>query len=146
MWPRRRGGPSRPPEWGTQVGPERAGRRVLFEHADGAVREVMARELSQLGYDVLTCGGPRDAVGCPVLQQQPCPAVEGADVVVTGLLNDERGRFIARRIRQHHPDIDLIAEATEWTAEQVDRPVANRRVFPLRSQSLAEMMGPAAAR
>lgn len=142
MWPRRRSTASPPPAWG----PERTGRRVLFEHADGAVRGVMARELSQLGYDVRTCGGPRDDVGCPVLRQQPCPAVEGADVVVTGLLNDERGRFIARRIRQHHPDLELIAEATDWTAEQVDLPVANRRVFPLRSRTLSEMMGSPAPR
>ncbi len=117
---------------------------MLVEHADGAVRGVVARELTQLGYDVRTCGGPRDEVACPVLQQQPCPAVQGTDVVVTGLLHDSRGRVIARRIRQHHPDVDLIAEATEWTAQQIDVPVAQRRVYPLCSSTLSEMMGSAA--
>lgn len=105
------------------------------------MREVMARELSDLGYEVRTCGGPRDGVGCPMFQQQSCPAVEGADVVVTGLLNDPRGRSIARGIRQHHPEVDLIAEATDWTAEQIDVPVAQRRVYPLRSETLSDMMG-----
>lgn len=138
MWPRRSGVSSPPPAWG----PEGTGKqRVLFEHQDGAVREVMARELSELGYEVRTCGGPRDGIGCPVLQQQSCPAVEGADVVVTGLLHDTRGRIIARRIRQHHPEVDLIAEATDWAAEQIDVPVAQRRLYPLRSETLSEMMG-----
>lgn len=62
-------------------------------------------------------------------------------MVVSGLLGDDRGREIARQIRQHHPDVDFIAEATEWRAAQVDVPVARRRVYPLRPDAVSDMIG-----
>lgn len=142
MWGRRRSPPpDRPAPWGD----DHQHRRVLVEHHDGATRDLVARDLAARGYDVRTCAGPDDRVGCPVLNQRPCPAVDGADVVVTGMLGHTRGRFITRRIRQRHPDLPIVADATDWAMERVADDVDVQQVFPLRRESLAEAVAAATA-
>ncbi len=63
--------------------------RVLIEHPDPAAQEVLASAFRDRGYDVLSCGGPRaqgmTEVHCPLLEEGACPAVDGADAVVTSL-------------------------------------------------------------
>lgn len=120
------------PTWGQ----ERAGTRVLLEHPDGAVRTVVQDQLGKLGYDVLSCAGPDGEVGCPLLRQQPCPAVEGADVVVTGLVNEIAGRLITRRIQRRRPDVPVVAEATEQLARQHDVLADVHLVNPVCSREL----------
>lgn len=74
--------------------------RILLEHPDPAALRVLGDGLEDEGFDVLTCGGPRPEVGpektCPLLRGKGCPGVDGADVVVTGLLveDDEQGRIV----------------------------------------------------
>ena len=74
--------PLEPGSW-----PDRARRpRVLVEHRDAAIRSAYARVLDRAGYDVETCGGPGDdgePVQCPLLEDRPCPLVDGADVVLS---------------------------------------------------------------
>lgn len=120
------------PAWG----PERAGTRVLLEHPDGAVRTVLQGRLAELGYDVLTCAGPEGDVGCPLLRQQPCPAVDEADVVVTGLVNGLVGRMITRRIRRRRPEVLVVAEATEHLARQHEVLADVHLVHPVCSREL----------
>lgn len=121
-----------PPAWGPEAGP-----RVLLEHRDVVVQDVLREALEGAGFDVRTCGGP-EGRGCPVLRQEPCPAVEEADVVVSGLVGTTLGRVIARRVRRRHPDRPLLVEATEWLGEQLGDDVCTARIYPLLPEALCE--------
>ena len=113
-----------------------AGRRVLIEHPDPAAQDVLARGLQQHGYEVLTCGGPRAAgrteVSCPLLRQEPCGAIDGADVVISGLSpHASTERLIIRRISQGQGARHLVLEATpDEAAGLLDAP-ADGHVTPL---------------
>lgn len=79
------------------------------------MRDVLERRLAEHGYHVLTCAGPGDhepATVCPVLRDEPCPAVVEADAVVCAL---ERGHAandaIVDRITRMHPTLPVIADA-----------------------------------
>jgi hypothetical protein len=133
---RRRPVASSVPDW-IATGP---GVRVLVEHPDGAVRSVLEKRLGLLGYDVRTCAGPHDGADCPLLKQQPCPAVDGADLVVTGLVDDLCGRLILRRIRRRRPELPVVAEATDQMAEQFDALDGVRRLHPVCSQQLLDVI------
>lgn len=76
-----------PPSW-EHDSPNRDRARVLVEHPDPATRELLARGLAQHGYRTVTCAGPRNDSrlrDCPLLVDEPCPAVSGADAVIFGL-------------------------------------------------------------
>lgn len=141
MWGRERmATEDRPAPWGD----DRDRTRVLVEHGDPGVRDLVARDLQARGYDVRTCAGPERDVACPLLCQQSCPAIDGTDVVVSGLIGRPRGRAITRRIRRQHPDTPVVVEATAWQVEQTDLDV--HRVFPLFRESLADAIAIATAR
>jgi hypothetical protein len=143
MWRRRHTDDMAPPAWTA----DDSGPRVLIEHPDPDVRYVLGRQLSERGYSVRGCGGPSADGGCPILAEQPCPAVDGAEFVVNGLLGDSRGRLIARRIRRSHPDKRIVVEATDWMAAQVDTTpdsdTATRRVYPLRTDAVCALIADA---
>ncbi len=86
-----------PPEW---TGAADVRPRVLLEHRDPSVLDILSDGLEDEGFEVLTCGGPRPEVGpgtaCPLLSGEACPGVDGADVVVTSLLveDGEQGRIV----------------------------------------------------
>lgn len=66
----------------------RSGRRILVEHGDEEVRDLLRRQLVEHGYRVATCAGPVDLgdhVECPVLSDQRCPAVDDADAIISGM-------------------------------------------------------------
>lgn len=105
--------------------------RVLIEHPEAVVRRELDRDLRDAGYDVTTCGGPGSGWACPELRQEPCPAVAGADVVVTGLVGTRLGRVIARRVRRERPELPVIVEATDRMARQFGDDVSTAHVFPL---------------
>ena len=117
------------------------GVRVLVEHPDPTVRDVAVRDLTAAGYDVLACAGPRPegsgAVTCPLLHQQGCAAVAGADVIVNGLpLDQDASRLILRRILRDRPDTPVIVETSGQTAERHAAGAMVRRLYPLRVPEL----------
>jgi hypothetical protein len=137
MWRRHRSAPAGPPgPWN----PEGRGRKILIEHHDGAVRDVLGRNLEVLGFQVRTCGGPDDPVACPLLEQGACAAVEGADVVVTGLLIDPWGRRVLHAMQQRYPGVSLVAEGPSYLADHLD-PRPDQVVFPLRMEPLVAAIG-----
>ncbi len=90
--------------------PARAGHRprVLIEDSHTPLRISDFSLFEQAGFDVAYCPGPgSDPAACPVLQGGPCPALEGADVVLHGL---DPGFGIAAAIRRAHPDIPVVLE------------------------------------
>ena len=108
------------PRWSGGRGPRP---RVLLEHRDPAVLEILRDGLEDEGFEVLTCGGPRPEVGparqCPLLRGEVCPGVEGADVVVTSLLveDEEQGRIVVSLNNLPHGP-PVLLEATELQARQ----------------------------
>lgn len=132
---------SAPPRWtGTRVGV-----RVLVEHPDPLVRARLERGLKERGYEVLSCAGPRPdhdgAVSCPLLHQEHCPAVDGADVVVNGLrLQDATTRIGLRRARTQHPVLPIIVAAPSQAVEGLDTDLADAHLHPLTVDRLAELI------
>ncbi len=132
---------SDPPRW-----PEaRVGVRVLVEHPEPLVRDRLERELRERGYEVLSCAGPRPdregAVSCPLLHQEHCPAVDGADVVVNGLLlQNASTRMVLRRARTQHPSLPVIVEAPGQVVEDHDGDLADAHLYPLSVERLTELL------
>lgn len=134
---------SEPPRWSA------AWRRprVLVEHVDPGVRDALVAGLCTRGYDVLACPGPVSGVrrppvrdegrACPLLEGEPCPAVDGADVVVTGLADTPAGREIVRRIADDDPDRPLLVEGTSWMLRHLEEDLAGRAVWPLTTATVA---------
>ena len=127
------------PTWPQDVGSKP---RVLIEHADPVARQVLADGLRARGYAAVTCGGPRAVglaeVSCPVLRQQRCPGVDGADVVACGLpLASPLHGIIVRRIARNRGDRSLIVEGA---AREVEEHLGEYRVdgivAPLAVESL----------
>lgn len=115
-WPAR----STPPRWEDEL----PGRRVLVEHRDPQVRAVLERVLEEHGYGVLTCAGPegtQEPPGCPVLRDEACPAVAGADVVVSAL--DARHPWsdrVAEQIACVHPEVPVVVDHRLRASTAVD--------------------------
>lgn len=135
---RRQDVPEDPPSWPDEPA---TGRRVLVEHPDPSVRTILQRDLTERGYDVLTCGGPRPVgephAPCPLLRQAPCPAVEDADVVVSGLsLTEHISRMTLRRIaRRGTPPLVLMAPAA--VVDEHGDEMTPHHVFPVSGAAVA---------
>lgn len=118
--------------------------RILVEHPDPTVRDVLQRDLVAEGYEVLACGGPRPeddrAASCPLLRQQPCPAVTGADVVVSGLsLTDHVSRIVLRRItRNSRPPLILAARAHDIDAHADG--ITPHHLFPVDAREVSRLV------
>lgn len=113
--------------------------RVLIEHPDPAGQQVLADAFRRRGYATLTCGGPRGqgagAVGCPLVDQGACPAVDGADVVVSSLQvgGGLEGRIVGRIVADPLAP-PLLLEAPAWQVEQARLPGTVAALhFPFRS-------------
>ncbi len=131
FWRRARTTPSPPPSWSTVWN----GRRVLVEHADPRVREELLSDLRTRGYDPIGCGGPAERDQCPVLGQEPCPAVQQADAVVTGLVDDRPGRMIAHAMLDLAPDRPLLVTGSPEVIADLD-PQLQRRAVELRGDAI----------
>lgn len=109
------------PHW---TGKPRGAVRVLVEHPEPAARRLLTTGLRDLGYEVVDCGGPgaidaEHAVGCPVLAGDPCPAVDGADVIVSSLhLEGSDDGMIVRGIADDPASPPMLVEATDWQVGQ----------------------------
>lgn len=141
-------GADRPPGWTT---PWR-GPRVLVEHVDDGVREELTTGLLDREYDVIGCAGPRDASSrgasparrrsCPLVEGQACPAVDDADAIVTGLLDTETGRQIAKEAQRQRPNALLILEGTPLMVRQVRPGLTASAVWPLTADAVAACLPP----
>jgi hypothetical protein len=120
-----------PPSWSTVW----RGTRVLVEHADPVVREELVDDLRARGYDPIGCGGPADRGQCPVLSQEPCPAVQQADAVVTGLVDDRPGRMIARTMLDLAPGRPLLLAGSPEVIAGLE-PELRRRAVELRADAI----------
>lgn len=132
-----------PPRWPEVDGGE--GTRVLVEHADPVVGDILERELRARGYEVLTCAGPRpdaeDAVSCPLLHQEHCPAIDDADIVVNGLgLQDVNTRMMLRRARTQHPDLPVIVQAPDSIVEDHDGDLADAHLYPMAVERVVRLI------
>lgn len=141
-WSRTSRRPPKPsvPEWSN----ERTGTRVLLEVPDPLVRDSLERDLAARGYQVLACGGPSlepdEGVTCPVLRQERCPAVSGADVVVSTMsLTRPITRLIQRRVARYgHPP--LILAAPEHVVDTHGDGMTPYQVFPVAPEAVARMV------
>ena len=90
FWWTRRLGRDHARTWGERTdGTPR--RRVLLESSDGAEAHAVWRLLSRHGYDTMWCPGPsgRHVGECSLVRTGHCPLVDGADVIVNGLDQDD---------------------------------------------------------
>jgi CheY-like chemotaxis protein len=126
VWRRRPRGrrTASPPVWPIHRSDARP--RVLIEHPDPEVQQVLAAGLRRHGYETLTCSGPRGEDGshtsCPLLRHAPCGGVTGADIVLAALpCSDADERLILRRLTQDEPrPAVLLGPVTERSAAQLE--------------------------
>jgi hypothetical protein len=83
--------------------------RVLLEHEDPLAASHWALRLARRGYAVGICHGPHDGAACPLVAGDGCPAVEGADVVVSALSAEHEA--VVAALRRHRPQLPLVAGA-----------------------------------
>lgn len=140
---RRRGDHSgRPPAWSTP----RTHPRVLVEHPDGAVRDHLVTGLRDRGYDTLGCGGPDAEQPCPLLVGLPCPAVDSADAIVTGLTHRPEGRSIAALTHALAPARPVVVEGTPLMTHDLDRRLPVVPAHPLDVDHVADALDARLAR
>ena len=89
--------------------------RVLIEHSDEAVSARYVDTLRRAGYAVAVCRGPsgegRPPEKCVLASGERCVAVDGADVVVSGLgVRGPEKRAVLEALRSHHPTKPLVVE------------------------------------
>lgn len=89
-WWARRLGRDHALTWGERAGATPR-KRVLLESSDGAEAHAVWRLLSRHGYDTMWCPGPsgRHVRECPLVRTGHCPLVDGADVIVNALDQDD---------------------------------------------------------
>lgn len=81
--------------------------RILVE-VPGA-RWHAEQELTDAGYQVLSCPGPHHGPGghCPLLEGGRCELADGADAIVVSLVMDESGREILHQHRVQNPEVPV---------------------------------------
>ena len=125
-----------PPRWISTAG----GRRVLIEHASAEVRAALTQTLRERGFDTLSCAGPGEQGRCPLIDQAVCPAVGGADAVVTGLADTGPGRVIACTVHYQYPDRPLLIEGTQETLRGLEPALREHGVYPLEAEDVADRL------
>jgi hypothetical protein len=125
--------------------------RVLIEHSDDAVALEYADALRRAGYSVAICRGPsgeRDPrEKCVLVSGEPCAAVDGADIVVSGLgVRTPEKRAVLEALRRHHPEKPLVVEMTPGDLEDCGDLVDGLHLVfsPVRTAELLEAVGDAA--
>jgi hypothetical protein len=124
-----------PPRWTSA----RSARRVLVEHGDADVREALVAQLRDRGYDALGCAGPDDD-GCPILHDEPCPALAATDAVVTGLARTEVGRELTEATLRLHPGRPLLVEGTPYMLRDAGDELRAHGMYPLRAQHVVRRL------
>ncbi len=88
----------------------RRSERVLVVHRSEGVTVAEADGLIRLGYEVEMCSGPA-YYACPVLRDEPCPAVERADVLVYDAWatnESDSSRRVIEGLRDLYPEIPVV--------------------------------------
>lgn len=96
--------------------------RVVVVHRDPAVAAEQAESLRAAGYEVEVCGGPL-ATPCPVLDDLPCPAADGADVLVYEAWaagDSDGGRLLVAHLRDLYADLPLVLTGVDGRLDWVE--------------------------
>ena len=127
--------------------------RVLIEHSDeGAVISKYVPALRRAGYSVAVCHGPsaerQPPESCVLVTGERCVAVQGADVVVSGLgASAPEKRAVLEALHRFHPRKPLVVEVStgelDLYGELVDG--AHLIVSPVEPEELVAAVGDALA-
>lgn len=82
--------------------------RLVVETDDPAVAICDFATFVDAGFDVVVCGGPSDGAPCPVVDGQPCVALEEADVVFNALRDQTHRTDVARAVHETSPDVAMV--------------------------------------
>ena len=114
---------------------------VVVVHHDGDMADQECDWLRQAGFSVEQCAGPQHGP-CPILYGKPCPAVEGADVLVYDVWSSgdsESERNLIEQMREQHPEIPIVLTSPglefEW-----ERTTGVHAVVPLDGVPSAERL------
>ena len=115
--------------------------RLLVVHPNPMVVWDRAAALEHAGYEVETCPGPA-STECPVLTDQACPLLDGADALVydAALGAPQDVRYLAAHLRDTYADLPLIVIGADDSARwaEID---ASRRVWRVpRVGTVAELV------
>lgn len=114
----------------------------MVEHEDPGWRWAASERLTSAGYEVACCGGPRvlPRQRCPVVAGEPCPLLDGADVIVNGLgITTTAARAVLTAVHAQRPELPVIVELPTSRFDDLEamapgcRPVA----FPVGPKHLA---------
>jgi DNA-binding NtrC family response regulator len=86
---------------------------VLVVHHDPDMADEETDWLRRAGYGVVECSGPARGP-CPILNDEPCSAVDAADVLVYDVWasgNADTERELIARLRELHPTIPIVLTA-----------------------------------
>lgn len=86
---------------------------ALIVHHDPDMADQQADWLRAAGFSVTECAGPQHGA-CPIMHGLPCPAVEGADVMIYDVWSagdTESERELIEALREAHPEIPIVLTA-----------------------------------
>lgn len=105
--------------------------RVLIENPHGVLVEGYEAALRAAGFEVGTCAGPSAAEPCPLVAEQACPLVAGADVVVCGLdFSEPESRAVLGALRTHHGGAAVVVQVPDGQMADVAATAAGFRLVP----------------
>ncbi len=110
------------PSWpGGQGQPEGARKpRVLIETDHS--RWIGEQEMADAGFDIAVCAKTcRTAKTCPALRGEPCPLIEGADVVIIDLPDSDQARDLLHHELLVHPGLQPVLAAHGRRADGTDQ-------------------------
>ena len=95
---------------------------VVVVHHDLDMADQETDWLRQAGFTVTECAGPTYGP-CPILQNLPCAAVEGADVLLYDVWasgDTESEKELIERLRELHPGIPIVLTAPGFEFDWVE--------------------------
>lgn len=104
---------------------------VLVECDDGAAAFARMQLLQAAGYRVSWCPGPdgHPVRRCPLIDGSECPLLAKADVMVSSLgLDHESARLVLRAADSSHPELAVVIETTDASAETWSSVVDSHRL------------------
>jgi hypothetical protein len=105
--------------------------RVLIENPHGVLVDAYEDALRAAGFEVGSCAGPSAAEPCPLVTEEACPLVAGADVVVCGLDFDQpESRAVLDALRTHHGGAAVVVQVPDRQVGEVAPAAAGFRLVP----------------